>query len=74
MIPNSIINIIADIIRIYCGLASFQPNDDNFNENIGISDTRRSDVAIAVTDRDMISISGDMAVINDVNGNAPLKL
>ena len=70
--PNSIINMIAEIIRIYCSLASFQLNEDIFNENIGISDTRRSDEAIAITGRIMICASLVMAVISCVNGTTPL--
>ena len=64
---------IAERIRIYCTLASFQPNDDNFSENIGISETRSSDVAIADTDNIIMSASCGMAVINCVNDSAPLK-
>ena len=73
MMPNSMISIIAEIIRIYCSLVSFQPKDDIFNENIGSSDTRSSDVAIANTDRIIISAAGGMVVIICVNGSAPLK-
>jgi hypothetical protein len=65
---------IAEIIRIYCSLASFQLIEDIFNENIGISDTRRSDVAIAIADRIIICASLGMDVICCVNGSTPLKM
>ena len=74
MAPNNMISIIAEIIRIYCSLAFFQLNEDIFNENIGISDTRSSDVATAVTDRNMISASGGIAVVKCDNGSAPHKV
>ena len=73
MAPKSIISMTADKIRMYCSLASLQVKDDIFNENIGISDTRRSDVAIVVIDRVIMSASGGMAAIICVSGIAPLK-
>ena len=73
MAPNNMISMIADIIRIYCILASFQANDDIFNENMGISDTRSSDVATAVIDNIIISASGDAVDIRWVNGKTPQK-
>ena len=50
-------------------MASFQLNEDIFNENIGISDTRSSDVATAATDRVIISASAGIAAIKCDNGN-----
>ena len=69
IIPKSTISMIADTMRIYCNLASFQPNEDIFNENIGISDTRSSDVATAATDRVIISASAGIAANRCDNGN-----
>jgi len=74
MAPKSVIRMIAEIIRIYCSLASFHLNEDIFNENIGISETRRSDEAIAITGRIMICASLGMEVISCVNGSTPLKM
>ena len=72
--PKKIIKIIADNIRIYCNLASFQRRDDIFNENIGISDTRRRDVATANKESEMIRAWDGMAAINcDIEIN-PKKL
>ena len=74
MAPNSMISIIAEMISIYCILVSFQRNDDIFSENIGISVTRSSDVAIAVMDRIIIITSVGIAVISWVSGSAPLRM
>ena len=74
MEPNMIIKIIADSIRIYCILASFQRRDDIFNENIGISDTRRRDVPTANMESAMIRTWGGMAAINCDNEINPKKL
>ena len=72
--PKKIIKIIADNIRIYCILASFQRKDDTFNENIGISDTRRRDVAMAITESAMIRTWAGMVAIKSDNDINPQKM
>ena len=69
--PKRGISIIEEMMRVNRELFSFKLNEDSFSENIGISVTRRSDVAIAKTDILISVTSGDTAVIRCDNGINP---
>ena len=55
---------IADKTRMYCRLLAFHEKDDSLSENIGISDTRRSEVAMAAVEMQKIRISAGTPAIH----------
>ena len=62
--PEKTMNTTAERRSVYCSLFSFHAGDDIFNENIGISDTSRNEVATADTEKPTKSISGGAAARN----------